>query len=158
MLCIYTSVITTSFLLVLLLQLTSRCVGRINFIQFSSSLHPKHKMHTSSAPTLLTSANFKYFHCCTAIYASNKQHSSYSTTRWLEKPHYLPTEHTRVVGVQVCCYSLFLTNKETTIKMTDKQIIKFQSEIQCISSQMKVLKVTQKLIREFLFPSICEPH
>lgn len=48
----------------------------------------------------------------------------------------------------MCC-SLILINKETTIKKTDKQIIKVESEIQRISSQTKVLTTTQRLIREY---------
>lgn len=85
------SVITTSLLLlpVLLFQLIFKGIHRINFILFSFSLHPKHKKCTKKctpgpdfSPHLNLQVLFSTFcHCCTAIYGSNKQQSSYSTSR-----------------------------------------------------------------------------
>jgi len=55
-----------------------------------------------------------------------------------------------IAGTQIDCYCLIFRSKGATIKKTDKQTITVESEIQRISSQMKILTTTQRLIREFL--------
>lgn len=69
-------------------------INTINFICFLFVFPQAQNADHFLPPATCSNSQILFFIICQwypVIYGNNKEHGSYSTNRWLEKPHYSPT-------------------------------------------------------------------